>query len=118
ARNKGADTAVKSNLANARAEAEIFYDSNSNSYAPTGVTNGVCSESAANGIGDNVRAAMTATGIATTVAVNGIYCGAAADAWAAWAPLKTTATNAYCVDSKGSAKTLTTLPTAAITACP
>ncbi len=32
ARAKGADAAVKSNLANARAQAELFYDNNTNSY--------------------------------------------------------------------------------------
>ena len=32
ARNKGADAAVKSNLSNIRAQAELYYDSNSNRY--------------------------------------------------------------------------------------
>ena len=32
ARSKGADAAIKANLANARAQAELYYDANSNSY--------------------------------------------------------------------------------------
>src|SRR6185436_9452504 len=38
ARNKGADAAVKSNLDNMRAQGEIYYDNNGNSYA------GVCTD--------------------------------------------------------------------------
>ena len=53
ARNKGNDAAVKSNLANQRAEAEIFYD--------TGTTyEGVCATTGSNVIGDGVTAAATA----------------------------------------------------------
>ena len=38
ARSKGSDAAVKSNLNNMRAQVELFYDSNSNTYA------GACSD--------------------------------------------------------------------------
>ena len=44
ARNKGADTAVKSNLSGARAQAELFYDVNGNSY------DGVCGTTAVSGV--------------------------------------------------------------------
>ncbi|HEX5774954.1 MAG TPA: type II secretion system protein, partial [Candidatus Paceibacterota bacterium] len=44
ARNKGADAAIKSNLAAARAQAELYYDSNGNSYS------GVCGTTAAGGV--------------------------------------------------------------------
>jgi prepilin-type N-terminal cleavage/methylation domain-containing protein len=94
ARNRGADAAVKSNLANARAEAELFYDSNNSSY------NGVCANTAtANVIGDSVQAAITASGsgaLATSCYTNGT-------AWAAQVPLKTA--GSYCVDSTGTATT-------------
>ena len=44
ARSKGSDAAIKSNVNNARAAAELYYDSNSNSYA------GVCAQTNTNGI--------------------------------------------------------------------
>lgn len=47
ARSKGNDAAVKSNLNNARAQAELFYDSNGNKYVGTvGSASDVCSASA------------------------------------------------------------------------
>ncbi|HEY0979668.1 MAG TPA: type II secretion system protein, partial [Candidatus Paceibacterota bacterium] len=62
ARNRGADAAIKSNLANARAEAELYYDSNGNSYntGTAGANAGVCSTTGANSIGDNVAGATSA----------------------------------------------------------
>jgi type IV pilus assembly protein PilA len=106
ARNKGADAAVKSNLANARAQAEIVYDSrtaNVNTYTNvcnTGAVDGVT------GIGANVTAAGAASG---TTAV----CNSNASAWAAAAQLKatnvvggTTGTDYWCVDSTGASKAI------------
>ena len=117
ARNKGADTAVKSNLAGARAQAELFYDTNSNSYA------GVCGTTAVNGV-KTINASVLAAGQATGVnAVNSTYtvagsattatCHDSATEWAAEAPLKASGTNAmFCVDSTGFAATTSgsTLP--------
>lgn len=107
ARNKGADSAVKSNLANQRAEAEIYYDSQT---TPTYV--GVCALTGANIIGDGVTAAAKATG--ATYAVSNTanataaiaVCHDAAAGWAAAAPIKNpaVATNIWCVDSTGAAK--------------
>lgn len=110
ARNRGADAAVKSNLANARAEAEIFYDTGS-TYS------GVCSASSTNSIGDNVQAALTAGGDNGTLANR---CSSNANAWAAWSGLKTASTgdDAYCVDSTGASKSLATAPSGALTVCP
>lgn len=96
ARNRGADAAVKSNLANARAEAELYYDSNNNSYA------NVCG-SGTNAIGDNVQAALSASG--STAAVT-TACSSTATTWVAKAPLKT-GSQYYCVDSTGAATTTT-----------
>ena len=103
ARNKGNDAAVKSNLADARAQAELYYDANSNSYA------GVCNTVAAAGvktINASVVAAQTASGAATlniayatTGAAGTATCHDSAAGWAAEAPLK--AGGFYCVDSTG-----------------
>lgn len=87
ARNKGADAAVKSNLNNVRAQAELYYDGNGNSYAS------VCS--AAGGIATGVAAAGTAGGGAGV-------CNSTSSAWAASAPLKTS--GYWCVDSTGESK--------------
>ncbi|MES2668741.1 MAG: type II secretion system protein [Patescibacteria group bacterium] len=103
ARNRGADAAAKSNLANARAEAELFYDGN-----PTGYT-GVCATTGTNVIGDSVQAALTALGSAAVV---GTHCNASATAYAASTPdLKETGNQYFCVDSTGFASTTATAPT-------
>ncbi len=100
ARNKGADAAVKSNLAGARAEAELSYDSNSNSYAS------VCDSTAANNIFDSATAAKNAVG-ATSVTRDAdgsatvVSCNDTAAGWALQSPLKSG--SYYCVDSAGSA---------------
>jgi prepilin-type N-terminal cleavage/methylation domain-containing protein len=96
ARNKGADAAVKANLANARAQAEIYYDGNNSSY------NNVCT--AAGGIAAPVAAAGTAAG-GTPV------CNNNAAGWAASTEMKSTkligpssGTDYWCVDSSGASK--------------
>ncbi len=102
ARAKGADAAVKSNLANARAEAELYYDSNTNSYGTAGSGTGVCAPFGNNVIGDSVNAA-DATGSGTSNCLVGVNGGT----WAANAGLKST-TQFYCVDSTGVATTTAT----------
>jgi len=91
ARSKGADAAVKSNLTNARSEAELFYDS----QTPT-TYEGVCSATGgANRIYDNVTAAASAgTGASA--------CNDGGTGWAAAAALK--GGGVFCVDSTGIAK--------------
>jgi prepilin-type N-terminal cleavage/methylation domain-containing protein len=100
ARAKGADAAVKSNLNNIRAQAEIVYD-NTNSYAT------VCADA-------NVAKGQAA---AVAAGANGGTCSNAATTWTAWAGLKGTATDAWCVDNTGTSKQITK-PVAAITVCP
>ncbi len=111
ARNKGADTAVKSNLAGARAQAELFYDANGNSY-DNGTLN-VCGTTAAAGvktINSAVLAAVQATG-GTSVGTgpstaSAGTCNDSATAWGAEAYLKNGTTGGYyCVDSTGAAAT-------------
>ena len=125
ARNKGADAAVKSNLANTRAQAELYYDANSSSYS------GVCSTTAVGGvrtINDIVAGARAAYG--TTVALNitltsaGAWntatCHDSATAWAAEVPLKASTSGTpsmYCVDSTGVTKTNTAALASSAVAC-
>ena len=115
ARNKGADTAVKSNLSGARAQAELFYDVNGNSY------DGVCGTVAVSGvktINSAVLAAaqasgLTAVGVNEAGAVAEATCNATDDGWAAAAPIKTETGTLFCVDSTGAADTTTSAFTAA-----
>ncbi len=114
ARAKGADAAIKSNLNNIRAQAELVYDSATpNSYAT------VCSDA---NVVKGVSAAATAAGATWTSTANnaaGMTCTNAAGTWVAVAPLKATASTWWCVDNTGTSKLVTTTaPGAAITVCP
>ncbi|MAZ41113.1 hypothetical protein CL654_03270 [bacterium] len=91
ARDKAADAAVRANLNNVRAQAELFYDNNGNSY------DGACADT-------NIAQAISAA----TNAVGGTANGTCADTAAGWGMehnLKTSATTFYCVDSTGNATT-------------
>jgi len=99
ARTKGQAAAVKANLANARAEAELFYDGNSSSY------DGVCAETGTNTIGDNVRAALNAGADGSALVT--ARCFDDTDEWAAYATLPGTPATYTCVDYKGAATTST-----------
>jgi prepilin-type N-terminal cleavage/methylation domain-containing protein len=121
ARSKGADTAVKSNLAGARAEAELFYDSNA-------TYDGVCALTGTNIIGDSAMAAQAAFGgtaatfaDATASTYNTVQCHDAATTWVVWAPLKNSVNGTpvgWCVDNTGASRQVTTVLAANATACP
>ncbi len=98
ARGKGANAAIKSNLANLRAGAEMFYDTGS-TYS------GVCNSSQFTTASTSMAASMT--------------CVDSATAWSASAVLKVTdGTNtSWCVSSSGASKGTTTAGTASATAC-
>ena len=107
ARAKGADAAIKANLANTRGQAEIIYDSNTpNSYS------GLCGNTiilnqmnaAANALGGTVVPTLTTAGTATSV-----VCHVLGDssAWAISSGTKVTPANSYCVDSTGASMTVT-----------
>ena len=127
ARNKGNDTSVQANLSASRTEAELFYDTASN-YV------GVCALTGTNVIGDSVAAAEKAYGNATPTAYNNAtastyntaQCHEGTNAspnvaWAAWVPMKGSASaaiKAFCVDSRGTAKVVTTVLGINTYACP
>lgn len=95
ARSKGADAAVKSNLNNARSQAELYYDNNTGSYAS------VCSNTNPQGISLQVAGAESSNG------ANNVSCISDANEWALSSQLVTTnpAISFYCVDYKGNATT-------------
>lgn len=116
ARNKGTDAAIKSNLAGARAEAEIFYDT-PKSYE------GACAVTGTNIIGDSVVAADKAYdgsaptyGDATAATAGNGQCHDSQNAWAAMTSLK--AGGYYCVDSTGAAEETSTALGANTYVCP
>ncbi len=91
ARAKGADAAIKANLANIRAQAEIVYDGN----VPNGYTGTPAGPVCTNSV---VAAALAAAGTSSgTTAV----CNNAVAAWAASVALKTNAAQFWCVDWQG-----------------
>ena len=110
ARAKGADAAIKANLSNIRAQAELVYDA-TNSY-PVGAT---CST------GLFANAGLTApiynAIVAATASSGGtVYCNAAAQAYAASVQLKADTTKHWCVDSTGVSRQ--TAAAATSTVCP
>lgn len=105
ARDKGEDAAIRANLNNARAQAEIYYDDNSNAY-----TNVCTTDSAGGGIADLVAAA-SATGGGAAVA----DCDDEAGAWAAEKQLSDD--TYYCVDSTGMSTSSASSKGATATSC-
>jgi len=104
ARSKGSDAAVKSNLANMRAQGELSYDNNGGSYE------NVCTDTNIVAAMNSAKSAGGATSINTTLATAGaaatVTCHASSTAWAIEAPLKST--GFACVDSNGNSTTTAT----------
>ena len=104
AREKGANAAIKSDLQNVRAQAEIVYDNNfPHSYA------GLCSNTTIlaglNGAAANLPGGTVNSTFATVGGANIVTCHVAAtnDSWAISADLRANEGNAvaWCVDSTG-----------------
>lgn len=97
ARDKGEDAALKSNLNNIRAQAEIVYDDNDRSYDT------VCEDS------NVTRAVDQAGGTCVDPLAGGgtdaVDDDGTNDGWAAEAPLNAPAGAYYCVDHTGNATT-------------
>lgn len=109
ARGKGNDAAIKSNLANMRVQAELYYDTNGNYgsalyYNATGDCNtggtGVFSDT-------TMRNAFSAAESASGSAIGVCSVLANGSAWAVSMPLKSNNANSWCVDSTGASKQTT-----------
>jgi prepilin-type N-terminal cleavage/methylation domain-containing protein len=103
ARGKGADAAVKANLNNMRAQAELFYDGNGvNGYlgvcADPNFTKAMTSAHNASGASTNDSTAFATAELSTNGA-----CQASTAVWAMQYPLKG-AGGYWCVDSGGNSK--------------
>ena len=99
ARSKGADAATKANLANIRAQAEIFYDDAPGSY------DGVCADPV---VANALAAVLGSSGSAAS-------CQDAAGAWGASGDLKNG--DFWCVDSTGASEEIVATLVADDTAC-
>jgi prepilin-type N-terminal cleavage/methylation domain-containing protein len=115
ARSKGADAAIKSSLNNMRAQAELYYDNNSNSYGGTAFAAANCPATAQT---DNIFADTTIIAALNNVISQAggaalTRCAASSASWAMAATLKTGGTAAdtipdsYCVDNTGASKVQT-----------
>ncbi len=109
ARNKGSDAAIKANLANIRAQAEIIYDND-------GDYDAVCG---ANSVTQDAKIASFITAV-NTASGGSAVCGKPASGvaanWAISSPLKTA--NHWCVDSSGASKSEASAIGATVVACP
>ena len=121
ARAKGVDAAMKSDLSNARPQAEIYYD------LPAGQTYlNVCTTAVtASGIKDMIADAAAKFGggatVVGTAAASGplaIACHDSAGAWAASVPLKSVPGSYFCIDSTGATKQDANVLPASIFICP
>ncbi|MDQ5948897.1 MAG: type pilus assembly protein PilA [Patescibacteria group bacterium] len=120
ARGKGANAAVKSNLNNMRAQAEVIYDNANGSYS------GVCADNGVTKAMQSARDAGTATSIVLTATLQTtatVNCHNANDSWVISAPLKVGEGSGgtllyWCVDYKGTSVGRATPLAAAATECP
>jgi len=116
ARGKGANAAVKSNLNNMRAQAEVLYDNANGSYAAVcadgNFTKALAAVASANG------GSVLATNAALTA--GNVACYNATGTWVIEAALKVAESgNGYwCVDNTGTSKATNTLTGANATVCP
>lgn len=123
ARTKGADAAIKANLANIRAQAALYYDNNSSSYNATGsavscsITSAgaptTCTALFASGAGTAYEGLKAAASAAGATAYGYVIANGAS--WAAYSPLKTSSATDiyYCVDSNGAGKATATVTVSA-----
>ncbi len=119
ARSKGTDAAIQADMANSRAQAELWYSSNGSNYG-TGATAGTSYANCA--VTTTMFASLTGTGALTnllndaatksgsTIAnANRVVCSADAAIISKWAVMaSTTGTGNVCVDSSGASKTTST----------
>ena len=123
ARSKGADAAIKSAVSNARAQAELFYDTGQTyegvCTAATGVGNLIANAAQKLVSNNSVGADSQAFSYSASGGTGSAVCHDAAGAWAAIVSLKSpaTANSGWCFDSTGAAKESTGLAASA-TVCP
>ncbi|MGI9117993.1 MAG: type II secretion system protein [Minisyncoccia bacterium] len=110
ARSKGADAAIKANLANIRAQAALFYDNQTPASYGTAFTAAPCAATAGTLFADTtIAAAFGQADAQNGSTTNSIWCSSTSSAYAVASVLRTDPTQAYCVDSNGTGKVKTGL---------
>lgn len=113
ARGKGADSAIKANLANIRAQAEIVYDTKgcySGTDACSATTPAVVSAATCPGgtgasiFGNSTIVEQIKSATTTSAGLSSCAATVGGGAWAAAVVLKTDTKTAWCVDSTGASK--------------
>jgi type II secretory pathway pseudopilin PulG len=113
ARAKGTDAATKSDLDNSRAQAELYYDGNNNSYLGACAAGATAANEGINAmlVDAASKASLAAPVVTATTAgtATTVICHDSAGAWAAAVPLKSVTGTAgavvyWCVDSTGASK--------------
>lgn len=117
ARSRGADANIKANLATVAVQAELYYDSNSSTYAG-GAIDACTGETAASLFEDDTAIANAVTEVESRNGAGSVVCGASASAYAISSPLPGTASTFFCVDSTGFRGERSTNLTAGNTSCP
>ncbi len=114
ARSKGSDAKIKSELAAFATNAELYYDSASQSYGPTALTtNGTCPTGAATNVFATTSQLQILSDIRNVASTNDVDCWMSNSAYAFSAHLNDTSNGAYfCVDSTGRRATSSTAATA------
>lgn len=107
ARSKGSDAAIKADVAGVRAAAEIYYDSNSNSYGAQAYAAN-CSQGAMAGVmGDATVQLQLDDAYAKGGSATDSKCLSTASSYWVAVPLKADNTKAWCVDSLGASQQVT-----------
>jgi len=107
ARVKGADAAIKENMNNMRAQADLYYDTNTSSYGTlASTTNAGCLNAVTSVFSDTTITKALAAVAQQTGGAN-IACGASPSFYAMAAQLKTDSTKGFCVASSGITKIIT-----------
>ena len=106
ARQKGQDAAIKSNLNNMRAQAEMYFDNNEYSYGTASSVDGEVTGTTENNVCNSSDGLREGYNKAVGIANDNGYCVVNTDgeSWVAWVQLKTKVDNtvmAWCVDSSG-----------------
>lgn len=112
ARTRGADAAIRANLAGMRAQAELFFDANASSYLPSGgtaITTAATCPTTFSTTGTNIftRDSNISNAINQSITQSSAglsTCMNSATMWVAAVQLRGDRTKAWCVDSFGQSK--------------
>jgi prepilin-type N-terminal cleavage/methylation domain-containing protein len=116
ARGKGSNAAVKSNMANMRAQAQLFYDNNNGTFGTATPVAGLCTQAGSLFVDPVITAAIASI----TTAGGAPTCISTASTWAMSAPLKVAegSNTNWCVDWNGASKGEPAGLGSGITTCP